>query len=186
MDDSRFFEFCFEAYKYERDEADRLYAKLPLGISANVVIAGAVGFLLTGDYFEWLFTRIDAFAFYAFAAISVTLLVISSVFLGLSLIPRKYGLLSLPHAWQKFRADAEARIRGTEYRYSEEEVAAYVAQHSRTMMMHQLCSLLCVNREINSRRTRSFVWAMRFTLLSLGAVLLQGIAALLLWVQFHS
>jgi hypothetical protein len=181
MMDNDFFDFCVDLYRHERDEADRLYMKLPLGISANVVIGGAVVFITSGKYIDNLFNQVEVLFYYSAAALSAIALTISSVLLAFSLVPRKYALMNEPTTWFRWRKEAEQRIRDTDYEYSDEQIRDYVTQYTKEALMQELAETTRVNRIINKRRTRYFVYAMWLTVASLAPLILQGVLDIILW-----
>jgi len=186
MNDTEFFEFCLDAYKHERDEADRLYTKMPIGITANMIIGGAIVYLLTGDYVGYLFTRIDAFAYYTAATITAALTAASIICLALSIVPRQYKHIGLPHMWAEWRKVAEAKMRATSDAYTDAQLQEYISEHTRAQLMNQLCQAAFENRQVSERRSSLFFRAICLTLVSLIPLLIQGIFLIILWFQFHS
>lgn len=183
MNANEFFSFVKDRYGGELAEIDRLYSRIPIALSANVIVAGIITFLTTGEYFDKLFDRADIFIYYLCAGLGGFCIAVSCLSLSACMTPRSYLRLDLPSRWQEWRIDYETKIRSTGYEYSDEAVEEYVAEATQKAVQEQMIAYTNTNFTTTERRFWYFNAALGLTTISLIPVILQGVFSVLIAVQ---
>jgi hypothetical protein len=105
-----FFELCYDQYKIEMEDADRIYqrggvmlAVLPL-LTASLISLGRI------DLMPYLFSNWAISIYYFFVVCGLFSLSVSTYFIVRSLFPQKYKTLANMDAWLKWRQDYEAYL----------------------------------------------------------------------------
>ena len=173
-----FYELCYDQYKVELDEAEKLYQKvaivfiiLPILVGATVKI-GRID-LLKPEHF---FTQIDIFLYYFWCATSWVLIGISVAFALLCVIPCSYKRIGDMEGWHDWRKRYQ--------KYIEESEAKETVDNA---MIRDICSKLADaqtrNAPINEKRRKYFRKSILLAGISTIFIALQGLFYLILKLE---
>lgn len=104
MDRSKLFDHCYDQYKVQMSEADYLYRRAALWLTANGLVATALAALATGGPTRRFGLDISEPTAAVVGILAAVALATAFVLMGLALLPRDYGRFSLPHEVLIFRA----------------------------------------------------------------------------------
>ena len=159
MNDEQFFQFTTDLYQAELSAPDRIFGRIPLAVSGNVIIGGIVRFLTTKEYLNpsgglivWLY--------YLSAVVAVSLLVASTFCIAASLRGRIYQRMKAAGYWDRWRKDYAEKVRESYDDYTKEDVDSIVAIALRDTMASQMMALTERNQAVNERR----FWWLRIAL----------------------
>jgi len=171
-----FYELCYDQYKIELDEAEKLYQKVAIVFIILPVLVGATVKIGRIDLFNRLFLRIDIFLYYVSCVTSWILIGISVTFALLCVIPRSYKRIGDMEEWQDWRKRYQKYIDESK---AEEKVD--------DVMIKDICPKLADaqtnNAPINEKRRKYFQKSIFFAGISVLFVALQGIFYLILKLE---
>jgi len=176
-----FYELCYDQYKYEMSESERLYQKAGVMLVVLPVLGAIITSLGRLDIFTLRFARWDVFAFYLSSVLAFLALVISAVFLFACVYPREYKTLADMDVWQKWREEY------LKYLSAREEEGGDTAARLDAAMLVNLCPRLVeaqpVNAQINESRRKAFKKSVKWAAIASVAVGVQGLFNLILRIQ---
>lgn len=171
-----FYELCYDQYKTELYEAEKLYQKVAIVFIILPVLVGATVKIGRVDLFNRLFLRIDIFLYYFSCITSWILIGISVTFALICVIPRSYKRIGNMEGWQDWRKRYQKYIEESK---SEETVD--------DAMIRDICPKLAdaqtENAPINERRRKCFQKSILFAGISILFIALQGIFYLILKLE---
>lgn len=171
-----FYELCYDQYKTELDEADKLYQKVGVMLIVLPVLSSVVVKLGRADLFGQLFTRVDVFIYYLASCLSLLLIAVSVVFAILCVCPRKYKRLGDLGGWQDWKEKYEEYIKKTKANETVDEA-----------MMKEICPRLAdaqtKNAPINEKRRQYFQKSVLVASFTTVPIAIQALFYLLLKIQ---
>lgn len=171
-----FYELCYDQYKAELDEAEKLYQKVGIMLIVLPVLSSLVVKLGRVDLLGQLFTRIDVFIYYLASFISLLLIAISVAFAIFCVYPRKYKRLGDLGDWQDWKEKYEAYIRKINANETIDEA-----------MMRDICPRLAdaqtKNAPINEKRRQYFQKSVLLASLTTVPITIEAFFYLLLKIQ---
>ena len=178
MNDEQFFQFTTDLYQAELSAPDRIFGRIPLAVSGNVIIGGIVRFLTTKEYL----TSSDGlivWLYYLCAVAAMSLLAVSTLCIAASLRDRTYQRIEAAGYWDGWRKEYAEKVRESYEDYTKEDVDSIVAIALRETMGSQMMALTERNQAVNERR---FWWlriAQGLTIWSLMPVALEALCRIL-------
>jgi len=171
-----FYELCYDQYKTELDEADKLYQKVGVMLIVLPVLSSVVVKLGRVDLFGQLFTRVDVFIYYLASCLSLLLIAVSIVFTILCAYPRKYKRIGDLVGWQDWKERYEKYIKEIKANETVGEV-----------MMKDICPRLAdaqtKNAPINEKRRKYFQKSVLTASLATASIAIQALFYLFLKIQ---
>lgn len=180
---SHFFDLCYDTYRHEVSETDRLYTRFPLAISANVLIGGAVGLLVKESYVDSFFTRVDVFLYYGSAFACIGLLVTAVIFLAGAILPRRYKRIAALRPLAEWRGEYARELEHADEGVSEADIERIIDHATIVELEKQLIKTTEVNKRVNGRRTWWFNRSLYFTTYSLIPLLTTGVMHIVVWMN---
>ncbi len=175
-----FYELCYDQYKQEMGEAERLYQKASVMLVAIPLLGTIMATLGRLSILHLCFTRVDAFLFHLAFLVASAALGTSVVFLFLCVCPRQYKTLATMDVWQKWRQDYQTYL-------SEKEEGDEGSASLDTAMFENLCPRLAeaqpVNAEINENRRKAFDLSVRMAAIAAAAIGVQALFSVILKAQ---
>ncbi len=173
-----FYHLCYDQYKLELQEADKLYQKGIIMLLVLPILGTVVARLGRIDLIGEMFVRVDVFLYYLFLCSAFFFFVVSVVYTVLCVCPRSdYKRLGAIIKWKKWREDYEKYL--SDKPDSEKSVD--------DAMVEKICSNLAeaqtVNAPLNEKRRRHFKKSVQTVALGLISVLSAGLFYLLLRIQ---
>jgi len=171
-----FYELCYDPYKTELDEAEKLYQKVGVMLIILPVLSSLVVKLGRIDLLGQLFSRIDIFIYYLSFCISLLLIAVSVTFAIFCVFPRKYKRLGDLGDWQDWKEKYEAYIKKINANETIDEA-----------MMRDICPRLAdaqtKNAPINEKRRRYFQKSVLLASLTTVPIAIEAFFYLLLKIQ---
>lgn len=169
-----FFDFCYDQYKIESEEVEKIYSKVAILLIVIPILGGIAVRLGRIEIVAQLFQRIDIFLYYVFFVITWILLSVSIFYSVYCVIPRKnYLRIGDLKKWEKWKSDYEQYIQDSGGNETIEEA-----------LFRDICPKLADaqtrSSPINEKRRSSFQKAVFFASLSIIPVGLQAIFYLIL------
>lgn len=178
----RFFDLCYDQYKEEMREADRLYQKAGVMLVVIPLLCAVTVKLGRIDILNLTFTRIDAFLYYLGSLGALLALATSAVFLLLCVFPRTYKRRASMDVWEQWR-DAYGEYLNEREQSAESDGGVVLDSDTLENLRKRLVEALSRNESINEKRRKAFKWSVMMAAIALAAVALQALFALLLRVQ---
>jgi len=175
-----FYELCYDQYKLEMADADALYQKTGVMLVVVSLLGTVIAKISRIDVFDLIFLRVDVFIFY-FSTLSGLVLLGSSIYFLFRLAyPGKYQTLDSMGAWQEWRIQYE------EYLKKSKDTGNSPTDLDDAMFVN-LCPRLAeaqpINAKLNEKRRKKFQYSVKMAALSLIAIAIQALFALLLALQ---
>jgi uncharacterized membrane protein YcjF (UPF0283 family) len=171
-----FYELCYDQYKIELEEADKLYQKVTIVFILLPVLVGATVKIGTTNLVGQLFIRIDIFLYYLYTLIAWILIGVSAAFAILCVVPRTYKRIGDMEGWQNWRKRYQKYIDDTK---AEETVDA--------AMIRDICPKLAdaqtKNAPTNERRRKYFQRSVLIASISTIFIAMEGIMYLILKLE---
>ncbi len=170
MDRPQVFDHFYDQYKVQATEAEYLYRRAALWLTADGLIATALTALATGDPSRRFGVNITEPTAAVVGIITAAALALAFVCMGLALFPRGYGQFSLPHEILAFRAMYRGDL----------EKAGYPAEHREAAesetMFDELAKVLAEktkkNAELNESRHRMLGRSSVLTFVAVGGLMI--------------
>ena len=171
-----FYKFCYDQYKIELDEAEKLYQKIGIMLIVLPVLASVIVKLGRVYLFGLLFTRIDVFIYYLASCASLLLVGVSIGYAISCVYPRKYKRLENLQEWQEWKEKYEKYIKDADKKETIDEA-----------MMRDICPRLAgaqtKNAPINEKRRQYFQKSVRAASIATVPIGIQAVFYLLLKIQ---
>ena len=179
-----FYELCYEQYKHEMSESDRIYQRAGIMLAVLPLIGVVMAKLGRQDIVDLFFTRVDTFLFYLSFVVAACTMVASVVFLFISILPRKYKTLANMDVWQDWREKYQKYLDAIR----EDDTQTEEASNLLDMAMFEnvspkLAEAQPINAELNEKRRKAFRWSILMTAISLAAVGVLSIFSIILALQ---
>lgn len=170
MDRVKRFDHFYEQYRVEVSEADYVYQRAGLWLTANGLVGTALAALVTGAPGSRFSVDVTQPTSAVVSILTALALFMATAFMGFALFPRKYGRFSLPHEILAFRAAYRTDL----------ERAGYPADHREAAesetMFEELSKVLAEktkrNARINENRHRALGRSSVLTLVALGGIMI--------------
>ncbi len=98
-----FYELCYDQYKLELEEAEKLYQKAAIILIILPILVGTVISIGRTDLVEQFFVKKVVFLYYLSCFFSWTLILSGVIFAIYCVVPRNYQGISNLAAWQDWR-----------------------------------------------------------------------------------
>lgn len=170
MDRPKVFDHFYDQYKVQATEADYLYRRAALWLTADGLIATGLTALATGDPSRRFGVNITEPTAAVVGIITAAALALAFVCMGLALFPRAYGQFSLPHEILAFRVMYRTDLEKAGYPTEHREAA-----ESETMF-DELAKVLAEktkrNAELNESRHRMLGRSSVLTFVAVGGLMI--------------
>jgi hypothetical protein len=174
MTDKEFFDFCYEQYRRELDQADLLYQRGAVILPIQTFLAGAVVYLTRTDLWKSTFLRLDVFLYYLAALVGLFLLVDAMGHLVAAILPRNYERVASTTQWRDWREGYRSQLA----KYDANDDAGN-QQALQEQTAAQLLDAVVIAEDANSRlnetRMRFFRAGVLRTALSLVVIVVQAV-----------
>ncbi|MDP6636150.1 MAG: hypothetical protein QGG42_14720 [Phycisphaerae bacterium] len=162
MNDEKFFEICFGQYRYEQQQADAIYQRAGILLTALPII-GAIAYKLgRPDLIPIWFSRVDIFLYLTAVTAAFGAVGTGTVFTILCICPRKrYGTLTLMQSWENWRNEYREKLDDKGNPPSEKEIGEGCLQRMKERILEAEKS----HAALNERRRQYF----KYTIFSIGA-----------------
>ncbi len=171
-----FYEICYDQYKIELEEAEKLYQKVAIVFIVLPVLVGATVKMGRIDLLSQLFLRVDIFLYYLSCITSWILIGISAAFAIICVIPRNYKRIGDMEGWHDWRK----RYR----KYIDESKSKETVDGA---MLRDICPKLADaqtrNASVNEKRRKCFQKSILIAGISIVCIALQGILYLILKLE---
>lgn len=171
-----FYELCYDQYKIELEEAEKLYQKISI-LLVLIPVAGSISVSLgRTDLVVKMFERVDIFLFHTSFLAAWFMLAIGTAFSLLCVIPRTYKRIGDMEGWRDWKNKYQKYIEDSNNKEDIEEA-----------LIRDICPKLAdaqtKNAPINEKRRKYFQKAVLFASISLIPLALQAISYFLLKLQ---
>lgn len=177
-----FYDLCYDQYKREMDEADRIYQKAGIMLVAIPLLSTIAITLGRIDIVKSSFVRIDIFIYYLALLVAIVSLAFSVYFLFKCIYPCQYATLANMNVWHKWREDYQNYLKN-----GKESDKANNFTESDLAMLRNICTRLVEaqpkNAEINERRRKAFQLSVMASGIALVAIAVQAFFYLILKIQ---
>lgn len=163
MNDEQFFAFVEDQYKDELSVEVRIFGRLPVSISVNVIIGGLLVFLTSSEYLVGY--NMVVVPYYAFACFAVVLLAASFTCLVITMWHWTAFRIKPATQWDQWRTQYEKSVREA-WAYSDEQVASIMAKALAAAIQRDMMGSIDYNQATNDRR---YWWLNRAFVLSAAA-----------------
>ena len=180
MNDEKFFEICFDQYRYEQNQADAIYQRAGILLTA-LPILGAIAYQLgRPDLVLIWFTRVDICVYLTAGAIAFIALAVGGTFTLLSICPRKqYKSLPPMQAWEDWRNKYRKDFDGKDKPSDEKAIGEASLQHMKEKVLEAEKTYAL----LNEKRRKYFQYAIFSIGVATAGVALQAFFHMLLYLQ---
>ena len=171
-----FYELCYDQYKTELDEAEKLYQKVGVMLIVLPVLSSVIVKLGRVDLLDQLFICNEVFIYYLACCLSLLLILLSVVFAILCVCPRKYKRLGDLGGWQNWKEKYEEYVKTANLYETVDEA-----------LVRDICPRLAdaqtKNAPINEKRRQYFQKSVLVASLAAVQIAIQAFFYLLLEIQ---
>ncbi|MBF0290534.1 MAG: hypothetical protein HQK86_00100 [Nitrospinae bacterium] len=183
-----FYDLCYDQYKRDMDEADKIYQKSGVMLVAVPLLGGVIVALGRIDIVKSCFMSADCcmsvikFTYLFSSLVAIVLLLVSVASLFYCIYPRQYKTLANMDVWHNWQKGYQNYLKDNkENSESSNRVDPDVA------MLHNLCERLVEaqprNAEINERRRKAFQDSVLASGIALVAIAMQAFFYFIMKVQ---
>ena len=180
MNDKEFKDFCYDQYKIELDDAERMYQKISILIGVLALLFGVAAKLFPLALLSSHKFSIPLVLLMIFSIAALVLLTISLLYLIHAGYPRDYQRIAPTQKWEEWRQKCLQHY--AKNCTSDEELLKTVNAEFSSNFIKSLANAQCINVPVNELRGKSYQRAMLFSVVSLAAILLMAICRVMLFV----
>jgi hypothetical protein len=180
MNDEKFFEICFDQYRYEQNQADAIYQRMGILLTA-LPILGAIAYQLgRPDLIPIWSTQIYIFLYLTAGTIAFVAIAVGVAFMLLGVCPRtKYKSLRPMQSWEDWRNDYRKTL-GSKDKPANEET---IGEASLKEMKKKVLEAEKSYSRMNEKRRKYFQHAVFSTGIATAGVALEAFFHMLLYLQ---
>jgi hypothetical protein len=182
MTDKEFFDFCYDQYKLELDQAETLYQRSGILLTGQAILGGIIVAMSRADLVPCLFFRINVLLYYLIMMTAFVCLFAGVGFLIATVYPRDYYRLASVSKWKSWREEYKAKLIADDPDANERNKSA-LEEQTGISLLNLLAEAHATNVTINQRRLRFFQRGVFFTALVVVNVAFQTLFYSILLVQ---
>lgn len=177
-----FYELCYDQYKQEMSESDRIYQRVGVMLVAIPLLGAVTVKLGRIDMLESCFKRVDIFFYYFASLTTIIALAVGVVFLFLCAYPRQYKTLANMDVWYKWREDYKKYLKDKE-KGDKSEANSELDLALFENICPRLVEAQPINAEINEKRRKAFQGSIKAMVIAVVAVGFQSLFHLIIIIQ---